>query len=173
MRKLTILIMALGLLIWTGTTAQAANDGTVAVTSTITQSLAMTVSPTSWDVPSMTIQDTETTFTPALAGYFTVTNSGNGTSYMDIKAAVTTGSCTLGSTPGANIYRIGYGQATGTAPSCSAPSSYTVITGTDGHLATITAAGMYLFDLELQSPTSTTYGGVQQTITVTITAKTS
>jgi len=73
---------------------------------------------------------------------------------------------------GANTARIGHGQATGSGPYTEA-TSYTALSGTNVSLVdSLAASGAYKFDLELQSPTSTTYGGVQQTITVTITAKT-
>jgi hypothetical protein len=171
MRKLTILIMVLGLLICTGITAQAAESGAVAVTSTIVQGLDMSVNPTTWAAGSVTAGSTSTTFDSGAQGYFTVTNSANGTSKMDIKAAIT-GGCSLGTTAGANIYRIGYGQATGSGTYTEA-ATYAEITVSDADLATIASGNTYKFDLQLKAPTSTTYGGVQQTITVTITAKTS
>ncbi len=170
MRKLTILVMVLGLLIWGGTTALAAIDGTVEVTYTVVQGLDMTVSPITWAAGSGVVGSTISTFVSTAQGYFTVTNSANGTSYMDIKGAITTG-CTIGATAGANIYRIGYGQATGAGPYTE--STYTTaLATTDADLATIVSLGTYKFDLQLKAPTSTTYGGVTQTITVTITAKT-
>jgi hypothetical protein len=175
MRKLTILVMTLGLLIWTGMTAQAATSGAVAVTYTIGLTLNMTVEPSSWAIDSGGTGETKITFVNSSAGFFTVTNSANGPEYMDIAAVVTTGGCTLSTdaSAGADKYRLGHGHAGGTGPSSyTAPASYTVITGTDGDLATIAAAGTYQFDLQLLTPTSTTKAGVAQTITVTITAKT-
>jgi hypothetical protein len=171
MRKLTILVMTLGLLIWAGTTAQAASSGAVAVTTSIGLSLSMTLSANTWAAGSMAINETKSTWASGTQGFFTVTNNANGPEYMDIAAAVTTGDCTLGTAAGANIYRIGYGQATTTSASYDTEASYTAI-GAEANLATIAAGDTYKFDLQLMSPTSTIYGGVTQVITVTITAKT-
>lgn len=170
MKKICILLIAFGLLMLGVMDAEAATDGTVAVTVAVTQSLEMTVSPSAWAAGTMNVLETKTTWLTASAGYFTVTNTGNGTSYMDIRAAIT-GGCSIGGTAGANIYRIGHGQATGTPPTTVEPVSYAAISGADTDLATILASGTYRFDLQLKSPTSTTHGGVTQTITVTITAK--
>lgn len=163
-RIVSLLVMTV-MVVFGAALVEAAESGTIGVTVTITQGLDMAVAPGAWSVGSTSAGTPHTTWTTGSAGFFGVTSSGNGTSFMDIKGTIT-GGCSLGASPGADTYRIGHGQATGgTEP------GYTAISETDADLATIAPTDTYRFDLELQTPTSTTFGGVEQTITVTITAK--
>lgn len=171
MRKLKILAIILSLLMFGTASVEAANSGAVSVTCTVSQGLDMTLAPGTWAVGSVAEGVTSSTFNSANQGYFLVTNNANGTSYMDISASIA-GGCSIGGAAGVNIFRVGQGQATGAGPYTEA-GSYTALSGSDADLATITSLGTYKFDLQLQAPTSTTFGGVQQTITVTVTAKTS
>lgn len=171
MNSLRMLVVVLSLVMLGVVSVEGADSGVVSVTYTCTQGLSMTLSPGTWAIGSMAEGATSSTFNSANQGYFTVTNTANGTSYMDISAGIA-GGMSIGGAAGVNTVRIGHGQATGAGPYTEA-GSYTALTGSDANLATITSGNTYKFDLQLLAPTSTTLGGVQQTITVTVTAKTS
>ncbi len=172
MNSLKMLVAVLSLVLLGVVNVEAASSGTVSVTYTCTQGLSMTLEPDAWAV-SMAEGATSSTFISGDQGYFLVRNTANGTSYMDISASIT-GGMFIDTNPGVNTIRIGQGQATTVSQQYDTEASpYTALSASDADLATITSLGTYEFDLQLKAPTSTTLGGVPQTIMVTVTAKTS
>ena len=169
-KRLASLLMMIVMVVFGAALAEAAESGTIGVTVTITQSLDIAIDQTAWAVGAVGEGTPHTTWDDASPGFFGVTNDGNSDAYVDIKGTIV-GGCSIGASAGTDTFRIGHGQATGTPPNTVEPASYTAISDTDSDLATVSPTDTYRFDLQLQTPTSTTFGGVEQTITLTITAK--
>lgn len=166
MKKVLISIVMLTALVAFGATqAEAANPAEISVTVTITASdLSVSVDPTTWGAGSLLEGTSATTGT---GGQFTATNdSSNVTENFSIQA-LGSDNWTPGATAGSETFvmeALGGDLTTLT----SIHTSQTLGTG----LAPA-SAGTVTFDLRVTVPTSTAYGGVEQTIPVQITASAS
>jgi len=168
-KALMSLVVLTTMVVFGAALAEAQESGTIAVTVTVTQSLAMTVGP-DWGVTATTEGATESTWQSAVEGAFTLSNDGNGEQDYDIKASIS-GGCSLDPAAGIDQYAIGWGQA---ADPYDVEPAYTDITEVDAAMISNMAADAEgKFDMQIKLPSSTTYGGVRQTITVTITASAS
>lgn len=171
MKKLTILFMVLGLLFLGVVNAEAAN---VTVTSTIGTDTSFSLSESSWATTSTTVNATESSWISGIAGYIDLENTGNSDMDFTIEATITAGSSLSTSAVGTDTYMIGHGQSTDPYTS---DATYTAFDGTSLSLTTSLDSGAdddnYFFDLEIKTPSVTTKGGEQQTITVTVTGSAS
>jgi len=141
--------------------AEAASSDSISVTVTITSTaLDVSVTPGAWAVGSISEGATPST-TP---DYFTATNNRNSAEDITLSIA-SSANWTAANTAGADQFGMKYNTA-------GATPSWTSIDSVSGALLAddLAAGASETFDLQLLAPTSTSAGGVQQTITVTVTA---
>jgi hypothetical protein len=135
----------------------------------VVSSLSVSVTPASWALGTVWPNTTSTTWTgatPALGGYFTVTNDGTSAENLRLRVA-NSANWTAGSAPGENVFAMGWGQ---TATQGVEPG-YTVLATTSGPLANGLAAGAsYRFELQCRAPTASASQN-PQSIVVTIEAQ--
>lgn len=157
------LILALVLTLALSGVAFAAGTAQIAVTVTITQSVSVSVNPGSYGFGSTDAGQTLATAVDA----FTATNDGNGAEDLVITVADTT-DWSAASTAGADQF----------AMNVDTGSGWTLIDALTGAVLASDLAPSedpldgQAFGLQLLVPTSTSNGGTQQSITVTVTAAT-
>lgn len=159
-------VMCLALLALPVSRVQAAESGAIDVTVTITQTLSVSLNYTSWDAGSSVSEGAAVDTTILAPNYFDATNDGNGAEDLTVTVASST-NWAAGTAAGDETYAMNLSKDQGTTwvtidPSSGVPLADDLVSG-----------GNQSFDLQLLVPTSTTYAGVQQTITVTVTASAS
>lgn len=147
-------ILALGWIL----PANAGQTATITVTVTPTGTYSISVSPTSWDNGQLAYGSSNSTS----SGYFTVTNDGNITCKVQIKASDTS-AWTLASSAGYNQFVMKASTDGGTTWSLTLTTSYQDL------FSSINPSNSDTFDLKLIMPTSGNTE-TQQTITVTLQA---
>lgn len=161
MKKLiTAMVMILMLVAFGVTSAQAASTATINVTVTITATaLDVSVTPGNWAIGSISEGGTPDT---VVGDPFVAKNNRNASENLTINVAGST-NWTVGSDAGADQFAMKFSTDNGT--------SWTEITTAGVTLVSnLGAQQQQSFDLQLLAPTSTTVGGTQQTIVVTLTA---
>jgi len=165
MKKLLSLMMVTLLLAVFGVaSAEAAPSDTISVTVTITaDAVDVSVSPSSWAIGNITASSTPDTVGSG-PDYFTATNDRNADEDLTLTIA-SSADWTAANSAGADQFGMNYSTAGGT------PSWSPIDSSTGALLADDLGAGASeTFDLQLEAPTSTTVGGTQQSIVVTVTA---
>lgn len=162
-KTLLSLIMLTALVAFAAAQAEAADSGSVSVTVTMTKVLAITVAP-NWAIGNVVegaVKDTTT----EIGGpdYFTVTNTSNASCNLTTTVADSGEGWTFAVNPGANAFAMDHSINQGV--------NWTQIE----LVGTILKSGLAAqtnqkFDLKFYAPASTTFGGVAQSIPVTITA---
>lgn len=158
------LIIALTLSLMTGTYALAAQTGEV--TATVTpQSISVSVTDGSIAYGTVALSSAADTTSNGVNDSQTATNDGNVTETLNIKDSGSTAAWTIAATVGANQYKHEFCTAT-----CDTTPSWTALTGNYQTLAaSVSSSGTQVFDLKLNTPTSTS-SYVQQSLTVTVQA---
>ena len=165
MKKLLITMMAFMLMVGINASADAATPtDTINVTVTITASgVSVVVTPDAWAISDIDASDSPTTVGIG-PDFFTALNDSNASEDLTLSSA-SSDDWTFANTPGADQFGMNF--STGGA----FPVWNTIDSSTGGELATGLGAGaVRTFDLQLEAPTSTTVGGTEQTIVVTVTA---
>jgi len=160
MRKGLMLVLALALVL-APCAAFAATSGQIAVTVTITQSVSVTVTPNAYAFGATSESATLATAADA----FTATNDGNGKENLGITVA-DSANWQAATAAAKDAFVMNY-STNGTTWNLITP-----VTG--AQLATnVAKSANQKFGLQLLVPTSTDFGGAQQTIGVTVTAQAS
>jgi len=157
-------MMCLALLALPVSRVHADPSGEIAVTVTITQELSVNVSPGSWEAGSSAALGSTSDTIGMGPSYFTATNNSNGPEDLTVTVSGST-NWVAGTAAGDEIFAMSLSTDDG--------SNWVVIDPSVGPatLADDLASGSdQTFDLQLAVPTSTAYAGVQQIITVTVTA---
>ena len=164
MKKLLLSLVLVATLVALGAPQAEAAD--IGVTVTITATLSVSVDKTAWAIGSIYEADIATTQThPVVSPLGTITANNTSNTAADLTITISNSSnWTAAGSPGADQFAM---QA-----SKDAGSNWDIIGVPGGYsLATdLAAGGSQGFDLMLMVPTSTTVGGTEQTITVTVTA---
>jgi len=131
--------------------------------------LSVQVTPSTWELGTITegsVITSWTSTTPAEGGFFTALNDGSLTEDLTISVAASA-SWTPSTIPGVNLFALGWGQTTlqGTEPTFTniTPSGVSLTSG-------LAPSDFFEFDLEFQSPTSTS-DFTEQSVVATITAQ--
>jgi hypothetical protein len=157
-------VMCLALLALPISRVQAAGSEAIAVTVTITQELSVSLNQTLWDVGGGVSEGTIHATTDLNPGWFIAENAGNAP--VDL---TTTVSCDTGWIPDSET-----GAADHFVMNQSTDGGSTWVgIGAEPIASSLAPTVTQSFDLQLLVPTSTTQGGVPQTITVTVTASAS
>lgn len=157
-------MMCLALLALPVSRVQAEPSDEVTVTVTITQTLSVSLDNGSWDAGSnVSLGGAPDTVGALGPDYFTAENDGDGPEDLTVTVSGSA-NWTAGTAPGADVFAMNL--------STNGGSDWTLINPSGGaSLATsLAAGGTQAFDLQLLVPTSTAHFGVQQSITVTVTA---
>jgi len=145
----------------------AATSATVAATVTL-QNVSVTVADGSISYGTIAANNYMTTLSsPGLADQQTATNAGNVNEDFTIKGS-DSANWTIGGAPGSDVYTHKFCKATcGTNAS---PTNFTALTTSYQSLATaVTTSGTQVFDLQLFTPTSSTFF-TSQSVDVTVMA---
>ena len=163
MKKLLLSLVLVATLVALGMPQAEAAD--IGVTVTITATLSVSVDKAAWAIGSIAESEIATTQTHPLSplGTITATNDSNTTADLTITIS-NSGDWTAAESAGENQFAMQASTDTGT--------TWTIIGVPDGYVfaSGLEADGSQGFDLMLMVPTSTTVGGTEQTITVTVTA---
>ena len=160
MRKIAVgLMMILMLAAFGAGTADAAATATIDVTVTITAgALDVSLNQTSWAIGSIAESATPDTVAGTI---FTATNSRNASETLTLTVAGSA-NWAAGTEAAANQFAMQYSTNDG--------GLWTSILSGGSSLGSVASGASKAFDLKLLAPTTTTVGGTQQSIVVTITA---
>ncbi len=159
--KRSFLLMLVGIIILGCTSLMAADTATITLTVTITQVLSVTVTPSSWAIGELSTGGSSNTS----GGYFTATNDGNTAEDITISVG-NSANWTAGTSPGSETFALQYSLNNGTTWTTVNPSGTLLVEG-------LAAGSSQSFDLKFLAPTSTAYGGIEQNISVTLSASAS
>lgn len=159
MKKTLLSLVMLTALVAFGATQAEAQSGSVAVTVTITEVLAITVAP-DWAIGSVS----ESATAISGADYFTVTNTSNATCDLTTTVDATTGEgWSFAVNPGADAFAMDHSIDQGTTWTQIELAGTILVSG-------LAAQTNQSFDLQFYAPLTTTVGGTPQSFNVTITA---
>lgn len=153
-------LLAVGMVI--GATQAAAQEDQITVTVTVPTVLSVSLSPDTWAIGNVALSETAETE----PDYFTATNNGNVTEDFSIVSGNST-NWTCGAAAGNNTFAM-------EAKGGDLGDTWTAI-NTSKTLETdlVKTTGSVPFGLRFSAPTDTTFIGVQQSITITVTASAS
>lgn len=157
------ILLSFGLIFSSLLRVKAADTGTVTATVTV-QNISVSVSDGTVTYGTLATSATEDTTTSGLDDSQTATNDGNVTEDFNIRGQ-NSANWTLGATAGADTYVHSFCTS-----NCDSSPTWTALTTSNQTLATgVAASGSQTFDLQIETPTSTT-SYTEQSVDVTIQA---